>query len=333
MAGRFDGMVSHERPRICGVMRTSAIAMLALLSPSALWTAAARAQEPVPYGRIVELSSEPAAAVSITRGRNAPNPGEVDDKIVYLTPVYAGDEVRITSGPLDVRLCNGEHVEWKADTQVPERMERGGACAPGLLDNAFAYLYRGVSAWFSEGFSPKEADTIVPMVTRGTPGGELEAPLLDSSTPYSLVAGSRPFALEWNGGAPPFTLWILPSGSDVSIVPDATIGAQAYGPATLDLPPDRYDLIIEDADGDRVLSTLEAVAAGEMPSWPEALDDVAEADRDHAELAYLAWLTTEDRRWALEAYLRARLLAERLPAADILAERLADGRILPVSLD
>lgn len=337
--------------------RKPMITMLVLGLLSVIWTSNAEAEDETPYGRIIamkskdgkvnygfvhseqstdktEANSEPP--YTLERGQTAPEEEQDDTGIFYLTPVYADDEVTITSEDLKlvVRLCNGEEVDWSTGPLEPDKTKRNLKCSPNLFSNALAYLGRGIETWFSA-LPPGDDDgNIVPMVTRGRPGGDLEVPLLDSSTPYRVIAGNRQFALEWNGGVSPFTVWILPAGSDNSIVPGGTaIEGQTFGLATLDLPIGRYDLIIEDANGDRVVSVLDVVASDEMPTVPPGLNDVADADRNLAQLAYLAWLTTEDRSWTLEAYLQARLLAKSFPPADILADRLADGRILPVSLD
>jgi hypothetical protein len=158
----------------------------------------------------------------------------------------------------------------------------------------------------------------VELAGRAVASTSLAIPLLASSTPQRLVAGTRSLRVAWAGGKPPFKATLIgPDGTSVA----TWATAERSAAKTLDLAEGPYELHVTDASAREVLGAFEVT--GQAPTVDQA--DVGGMPRDYRQAILAARLAAmDDGAWQMEAY--ERLVAA--PAGDatrLTAARLAHG--------
>jgi hypothetical protein len=162
----------------------------------------------------------------------------------------------------------------------------------------------------------------VEAMSRGGESKRLSIPLLSSSTPQTVVAGTRSFRLTWIGGSEPFSVVINgPSGAEEL---KGLGGAARAVAATMLLQEGPYEVHVTDANGHSVVGAFEVTSA--PPDLDQRRVDSAPAEiRGAVVAAILAGM--DDGAWRLEAY--ERLTAEpNNRMAQVVAEQLTQGRSL-----
>jgi len=223
-------------------------------------------------------------------------------------------------------------TDYHVSACIPEQglVRRGAGHSIVVVDGAlpdtspkssWQRLWEKLTSLKDEEQEPEYRERVEAMA-RGGESKRLAIPLLSSSTPQTVVAGTRPFRLTWIGGSEPFSVVINgPSGGEELKVP---VSAARVVTATMHLREGPYEVRVTDASGHSV------VGAFEVTSAPPALDqrriDSAPAEvRGAVAAAILAGV--DDGAWRLEAY--ERLSAEPSDrTAQVVAGQLTQGRSL-----
>jgi hypothetical protein len=224
--------------------------------------------------------------------------------------VMAGDKVTLPAGAsVTVQLANGDTSSFKGPGTfvVPDARPLGklGVIYSSLL-TIFDDEYKLAGTAASRGGEQCGKD-----------GVEIEPIHVPILVPGArVIAGVRDLPLAWRGGCPPFVVKVL-SGANSLVYRESIAGWQVR----LDDVPltvGTYKVVVTDAQGRQLDTTLEAVKAG-----PTVPPDLAADGSNLGITAQAIWLAGQDSgRWRLESFERLRPL---IRAGDPLAGSIGDG--------
>ena len=302
------------------------IPALVAVAWSSLALASALASEPVAY--VIRMSEPCSRSFELQRAALMDQKTSEDEaacRIGYFSALQQGDQI-IIDDPDDWLELLFNDGRTRRLTWGDSPFNVNGA---GDWTASFNRLLRSLFELFAS--TPGGAISTHSAVSRGTPGGPFEVPIFDGASSTMLVAGERPFTLEWNGGVPPFRVELARHG-DVALVGEwRDIESQALKRQSVDLKPGGYQITVRDAAGERRTVDVKVI---EATAQPHLSRDVLSSyrDVDIAAFVNVAWLVGQDGAWRLESYIRAFELASRYPPAEILVDRLAEGRPIPLTI-
>jgi len=297
-----------------GGRQTALAAAMTILCPTFFDPPIAAEQEPTAY--VTDMSKRCSTGFAV-RDPTVSNQQQSKCPINYFSALYEGDQL-IISNPNDwlVLWFGGDRTIRLEPKDSPYNV-------PGATSWIEAFD-RFLSSVF-ELLGPSPTLGKISAVSRGTPGGPLETPIFDIQSSLVMAAGKRPFALEWNGGVPPFRVEIARDGVVELVDSWPDIRVQGLDPQQIDFTPGGYQIFVRDLEGNRKSVELEIIKPSELPRLAAYVSTNGE-NADILELATIASLVSQNEAWRLESYIRAIELAKQYPAAKILADRLADGR-------
>jgi hypothetical protein len=227
-----------------------------------------------------------------------------------------GDQVSVSSDGthIELSLSNGQYV--RVDKAHPHTM----AAATGnysITDNLFS--------WVASSLAPSTSKPRTKIASSKGPqkenADELSMPLIKDGA--TLIAGERPVALAWLGGAAPFQVQLI--RRDTRVV--AFVGASKTNRfvETVRLTPGAYEVLVHDANNREWREKVIAVADQKLPSSPASFK---EFPPEIGEILNITWLAGLDQgKWILEAYARLATKPQRTDTENQLLVVLEAGRI------
>lgn len=284
---------------------------LALLGVAAIVLAMrASAAEPIEVGYIEDIKGNLAKIVLTRDGKSVP--------VVICGLVYNGDRFAVTDpkGTITLRLSGR-----------PEPMVIGAGNGEFKLtvDEPKKGFLTGLVRWAaaSIGDLDRKARSPVAMSVRDGPSGPLSVPLLAEK--QVLAQGKRNVVIGWRGA--PSMAEIKVVDAQGKIVASGRGSGRVWTSPVIDLPAGEYR-IEASTPRERVAGTLEVVPASAMPPSPRELSDET-VPRELRSAAKAAWLASQAKRYALEAYQLVAADADRSAPAGLVADALLAGHVIP----
>lgn len=232
--------------------------------------------------------------------------------------LFDGDEVSVLHDShrirLDLYYGDGRLVEW-GKRQGPLVVRAGAVPTVGMNFRRWAW------SWFAKA---REENSVSVHVRGATGVVPLSLPLL-AERPGRLIAGTRPLAIAWFGGRPPYRVCVYRVDTQSSILALEEIGDLRLRSDSIALRPGAYVVEVRDADGSRVSGRFEVLPKGQAPPDPAELSQSRLPDPVRTTMVAV-WLASRGNgAWVLEAYQRVVPLAASYYPASLLRDTLEQG--------
>ncbi len=251
----------------------------------------------------------PVAAVIIGLDRQSSSyyirRGNMGIQVRFYAPLINGDIIQVLdpSASLTIRFVNAHIVRvTRANSPfrinlVVQRPSAGSNMGNVVWMNVTRSGDAGVRTMGSRGVDTLSAGQL----RMGLPG------LADGVA--VIAAGERKFAVEWNGGKPPYRV-VLTNGAGRVLSDEAAIKTQRLLVTSrlVAFEPGKYSLTLTDAEGARVQGSFEASS---QPLPAPGVEQASDLEGDALAAFTAAWLIEKDqKRLSYEAYLRIQDAAE-----------------------
>lgn len=171
----------------------------------------------------------------------------------------------------------------------------------------FANLVQWAGDWLNNQVGAGRADPPISLSSRGDKPADQKLRwvlTLSGTTSARLLAGTRAFAIGWQGGVAPFHLRLQHQTGNKVLLDQMDIKHHFFSSPALELPAGAYQLSVEDAQKQQATLAIEAVTAADLPTSAPELKPASDTD-SLKETVYAVWLASQGETWVLEAYLRA----------------------------
>ncbi|MCK5523101.1 MAG: hypothetical protein KAI83_08205 [Thiomargarita sp.] len=236
-------------------------------------------------------------------------PLQIGDKITVHKPTHEFEQIRDKENSISLALDEGKFKTLKyADTQEKPYIITAATHSPNLVNG----VMNTVSVWFNRLWQNDiqtqplhvldgEAGTLPPMSMRLFKGKNAQ-----------LIAGNRELHLAWYGGKSPYQIQVSQIGAKKMLWDEKSDTAEITFKKQL-LTKGRYQVIVTDAQGDKVVAEFTAVT--DAPLQDSEAQAIEQSNLPAlSKKTLLAVLLAKQGGWYFEAYQRVASITEYYPA-------------------
>jgi CHASE2 domain-containing sensor protein len=304
---------SHRASRPIGSERDRSVTSIVLIAVAMGMSVSAFAAEKIKAGYISEIAGV-SNNVTIERG------GE-RLRARYWMEILDGDRISVQgNGRIKIEMDGGAQPlivsRQTSPASITARDRRRGLPLQGL-----DWLSKVLTGWSDERATQREIVEAKIRDPLGNADQPLALPLLHrSGRTQRIIAGASHFSIGWVGGIAPFEIVLLPADGEPTFKTHA--GENRIAASDMYLNPGEYQVRIVDSTGAEVQGRFEVSEA--RPSMDDR--DLQQLPQNLLVMISAARLAdAEGGAWHLEAYERLADQGRRNLAAQVLAERLAQG--------